>query len=240
MKIKKIVSAVAAAAAAVAMMAVNVFATTVEVDSEYPGSWTSTGNGIRKEELLAVGGDVKITLNVEVYNPLGLADQFVINPMDYDNGWASVTSSLTGKNIVAKGDGWICVPQDATTLEIVLPAETIEAMGDTGLCFNAANVYVKSAEYGLADGKLDELVIVSDADGKAYCFGNYDPFASAEAAETTETAETDTTDADAIDVAATDDAATTDAPATGNTAVAVIVTVMAAAGAAAVVSKKRN
>lgn len=231
MKIRKILSAVAAAAVAVAALSVNVFAKTVEIDSEYPGTWTSSGKGISREELTAIGGDVKVTLTVEAYNPLGLADQFVINPMDYDNSWSSVTSSLTGKNIVAKGDGWICVPEDATTLELVLPAETVEAMGETGLCFNVANVTVKSAEIELAEGKLDELVIVSDADGKAYCFGNYNPFASSEAEAVVEEA------AETTEVV-TETAS--DSPATGNTAIAAIVTVMAVAGAAAVVSKKRN
>lgn len=230
MKLKKIVAAVAAAAVAVSMMAVSAFAATVEIDSEYPGSWTSSGKGIKKADLEAVGGDVKIVLTVETRNLANTADQFLVNPIDYDNGWVSQTvDHITSDTITAKTDGWICVRESDTTLEFVLAQDAIAALGDDGLCFSVQNVIVKSADYSLADGPQGALNLVDDAAGKAYCFSSADdaaaPAEEAAAAETTEAPAADTT---------------TTAAATGNTAAAVIVSVMAVAAAAAVVAKKRK
>ncbi|MCD7731437.1 MAG: hypothetical protein LUI05_08090 [Oscillospiraceae bacterium] len=230
MNFKKITAAIAAAAIAVSTLAVSAFATTVEIDAEYPGSWTSSGTGITKADLEAVGGDVKIVLTVETYNPYGLADQFLVNPIDYDNGWISQTVEYcTSDTITAKTDGWICVRESDTTLEFVYDQAGIAALGDDGLCFSVQNVIVKSAEYSLADSKQGELNLVDDATGKAYCFSTADDTATADAAE--ETVE---------DAAPAADTAATTSATTGNTTAAVIVSVMAAAGVAAVASRKRK
>ncbi len=233
MKLKKIVAAVAAAAVAVSMMAVSAFAATVEIDSEYPGSWTSSGKGIKKADLEAVGGDVKIVLTVETRNLANTADQFLVNPIDYDNGWVSQTvDHITSDTITAKTDGWICVRESDTTLEFVLAQDAIAALGDDGLCFSVQNVIVKSADYSLADGPQGALNLVDDAAGKAYCFSSADD-AAAPAEEAAADTAAETTEAPAAD-------ATTTAAATGNTAAAVIVSVMAVAGAAAVAARKRK
>lgn len=224
MKLKKIVAAIAAAAIAVTTMAVSTFAATVDIDSEFPGSWTSSGKGITKAELEAVGGDVKIVLTVETYNPYGLADQFLVNPIDYDNGWISQTiEHCTSDTITAKTDGWICVREDDTTLEFVFAQDAIAALGDSGLCFSVQNVIVKSAEYTLADGPQGALNLVDDAGGKAYCFTS-----AADAAPAADES------APAADTAATTSAGT------GNTTAAVMVSVMTVAGAAAIASRKRK
>ncbi len=227
MKFKKIVAAIAAAAMAVSMTAISAFAATVEIDTESPGPWSSSGKGIKKADLEAVGGDIRIVLTVEIYDPLGLGDQFLVNPIDYDNGWVSQTDFITSDTVVAKTDGWICVPQDATTIEFVYPASAIAALGDDGLCFSSQNVIVKSAEYELASAPQGEVVRVSDQEGKDYCFGKYDPRGGA--AETTEEA-----------APAADDGAATTPAATGNVPAAVMVSVMAVAGTAAVAAKKRK
>ncbi len=179
MKFSKIVAAVAAGAMAVSMMAVNAFATTVEIDTDYPGSWSSSGKGISKADLLAVGGDVKINLTIETRNLAGLADQFLVNPIDYDNGWKSQTDFITSDTAVAKTDGWICVQEGSTSVEFVLDATAIESFGDTGLCFTVQNVTVKSADYELAAAKQGAIPRVSDQEGKDYCFGKFDPRAGA-------------------------------------------------------------
>lgn len=224
MKLKKIVAAIAAAAIAVTTMAVSTFAATVDIDSEFPGSWTSSGKGITKAELEAVGGDVKIVLTVETYNPYGLADQFLVNPIDYDNGWVSQTiEHCTSDTITAKTDGWICVREDDTTLEFVFAQDAIAALGDSGLCFSVQNVIVKSAEYTLADGPQGALNLVDDASGKAYCFTS-----AADAAPAADES------APAADTTATTSAGT------GNTTAAVMVSVMTVAGAAAIASRKRK
>lgn len=266
MNFKKIIAAAAAGAMALTMTAISAFATTVEIDAEYPGAWTSSGAGIKKADLEAVGGDVKVVLDVETYNPYGLADQFLVNVIDYDNGWKSqVLEYLTSDTIVAKTDGWICVQEDATSIEFVLDAAAIPNLGDDGITFSVQNVVVKSADYSLADSKEGDLTLVDDAAGKEYCFTSVnDNAASDDAAAEEDTAAEETADGEtvinasdedtAFAVDAADDAAveetTTDAPAaddaavtapaaTGNASVAVIVSVMAIAGAAAIASKRK-
>lgn len=260
MNFKKIIAAAAAGAMALTMTAISAFATTVEIDAEYPGAWTSSGAGIKKADLEAVGGDVKVVLDVETYNPYGLADQYLVNVIDYDNGWKSqVLEYLTSDTIVAKTDGWICVQEDATSIEFVLDAAAIPDLGDDGITFSVQNVVVKSADYSLADSKEGDLTLVDDAAGKEYCFTSVNDNAASDDAAADETADGETvinaSDEDtAFAVDAEDDAAveetTTDAPAaddavttapaaTGNTSVAVIVSVMAIAGAAAIASKRK-
>ncbi len=259
MNFKKIIAAAAAGAMALTMTAISAFATTVEIDAEYPGAWTSSGAGIKKADLEAVGGDVKVVLDVETYNPYGLADQYLVNVIDYDNGWKSqVLEYLTSDTIVAKTDGWICVQEDATSIEFVLDAAAIPNLGDDGITFSVQNVLVKSADYSLADSKEGDLTLVDDAAGKEYCFTSVNDNAASDDAAADETADGETvvnaSDEDtAFAVDAEDDAAveeTTDAPAaddaavtapaaTGNASVAVIVSVMAIAGAAAIASKRK-
>lgn len=271
MNLKKIVAAFAAAAMAVTTMAVSAFAETVEIDAEYPGSWTSSGKGITKEQLTAVGGDVKIVLTVETRNLANTADQFLVNPIDYDNGWISQTvEHCTSDTITAKTDGWICVRESDTTLEFVYDQDAIAALGDSGLCFSVQNVIVKSADYSLAEGPQGEINFVDDKAGKEYCFSTPDAAAEEteapaeteaaveeEASEETEAvveeeaaveeteavveeeAAVEETEAPAETEAAPEADTTTAPAATGNTAAATIAVVMVAAGAAALVSKRK-
>lgn len=235
MNLKKICAAAAAGAAALTITAVGAFAETVEIDTENPGAWSSSGKGITKEQLEAVGGDIKIVLTVETQDPYGLADQFLVNPIDYDNGWKSQTDFCTSDTAIAKTDGWICVPRDSTTVEFVLSADAVANLGDSGLCFSNSNVLVKSADYELGEPQA-EITRLSDADGKAYCMGEYEVEGAAEEAPAEET--TDAPAEETADAPASDDVS--DSAATGNTSAAAIVTVMAIAAAAAVASKKNN
>ena len=228
MKLRKIIAAVAAAALAVSMTAFSAFATTVEIDSEAQAAWSSSGKGIKKADLEAVGGDIRIVLTVEIHDPIGTADQYLVNPIDYDNGWLTQTDLITSDTVVAKTDGWICVPKGATTVEFVYPASAVAALGDDGLCFSCANVIVKSADYELASAPQGELVRVSDQEGKDYCMGLSDPRAAAAPAD----------DAAPADAPAAD--ATTTPAATGNVPAAAVAAVMVVAGTAAVVSRKRK
>lgn len=265
MNFKKIIAAAAAGAMALTMTAISAFATTVEIDAEYPGAWTSSGAGIKKADLEAVGGDVKVVLDVETYNPYGLADQYLVNVIDYDNGWKSqVLEYLTSDTIVAKTDGWICVQEDATSIEFVLDAAAIPNLGDDGITFSVQNVVVKSADYSLADSKEGDLTLVDDAAGKEYCFTSVNDNAASDDAASDDAAADETADGETVinasdedtafavdaeddaaveetttDAPAADDAAVTAPAATGNASVAVIVSVMAIAGAAAIASKRK-
>lgn len=218
MNFKKIVAAIAAAAVAVTMTAVSAFAATVELDAEYPGSWQA-GKCIPKADLVAIGGDVKVTLTIETQKPL-IEDQFLVAPMDYDNSWTRITAKLTSDTMVAKADEFGVVKDGETTVEFVVPADVVNSLGDSGIGFQVQNVIVKSAEIeaGTAQGAV---TIIDEANVIDYCNGRFELGGAAEAP--------------AADAAPE---ASTEAPATGNAPVAAIAVVMALAGAAAVASKK--
>ena len=230
MKLKKIIAAVAATAVAVSTLALSAFAATVTLDSDYTGDWSSSAP-ISKADLQAIGGDVKVVLQIETYDPFGLADQFLIAPMDYDNSWTRVTDQLTSDTAVAKTDGFIGVNKNATSVEFVIPASTIDSLGDTGLAFQVQKVTIKSAELtaGTAEAAISTL---AEDEVKAYCFADdisgYGANAGAAdaAADTTADTAAETTE--------------TTSTATGNTSAAVILSVMAVAGVAAVATKKRK
>lgn len=226
MKLNKIIAAFAAAAVAAATMAVSAFAVNIPMDTENGGAWALTKTSIPKADLEAIGGDVKITLNIEIYDPYGLADQFLLNPIDVADSWISQTDKITSDSITAKNDGWICVNKNATTVEFVMAASDIAALADGGLYFQTQNVTVLSADIE-AGSPQGELTRVDDEAGKEYCFADL----SASSA--------DAPAADASADAPASDSATTSSG-TGNTASAVIVSVMAVAGAAALASRKRK
>ncbi|MCI7767051.1 MAG: hypothetical protein MSJ26_03595 [Oscillospiraceae bacterium] len=259
MKLKKILAGFVAAAMAVTTMAVSAFASTVTLDSEYVGSW-SAGLCIPKTELEAIGGDVKVTLDIETRNLANTADQFLLAPMDYDNSWTRVTDQLTSDTMVAKPDGFVVVKEGQTSVEFVITGATIASLGDSGLGFQVQNVIVKSAnlEAGSPEGAY---TIIEEADVKDYCFSPAEDTAAEEteapaeeAVEETEApaeeAAEEETEAPAEEAVEVTEAApaeteapaadTTTAPAaTGNTAAAAIAVVMVAAGAAALVSKRK-
>ncbi|MCM1577183.1 MAG: hypothetical protein NC078_00080 [Ruminococcus sp.] len=250
MNMKKIISGAVAGAMAMSMCAVSAFAATVEMDSEYPGSWAASAC-IPKTELEAIGGNVKITLTVETRNLANTADQFLIRPMDFDNGWADLTPECTSDTVIAKTDGMFCIPEEATTVEFVLNGSAVAGLGDSGVSFQCQNVTVKSAELE-AGSPQAEFPRVSDADGKDYCFGRKTfeelgggAAAPAEEEETVdEVAEAEAapveTEAAVTEAAPQADTASATTPAqTGNTPAVAIAFVMVAAGAAAVISKRK-
>lgn len=268
MNMKKLMAAFTAAAMAVTMSAVSAFAATVTLDDGYVGSW-GAGACIPKTELEAIGGDVKVTLDIETRNLANTADQFLLAPMDYDNSWTRVTDQLTSDTMVAKADGFIVVKEGETSVEFVITADTISTLGDSGLGFQVQNVIVKSAnlEAGSPEGAY---TIIDEDKVYDYCFGTGEDAAAEDEAATEEeaapaedeaaaedaTVEEDAAADEVVEDAAADDAATeapaeevvTEAPAadtttapaaTGNTAAASIAIVMVAAGAAALISKRK-
>ncbi|MBP1550004.1 MAG: hypothetical protein J6A05_08365 [Oscillospiraceae bacterium] len=266
MKIKKIVAAIAAAAMAVTMTAVNAFAATVTLNSEYAGAWGASAT-IPKAEFAAIGGDVKVVLTVEQKKPLVGAMNSVIKPMNICSSWDQITwTGLTSDTAYAKADGFICVPKDCTTIEFVVPEsvwsafvgyEGEEGDGSAGLAFQANDVIVKSAELS-AGAPQGEIKQISEEECNTLInegtLGAAEEEAPAEEATTEEAPaeEATTEEAPAEEEATTEEAPaaeeeveaepapeTSTAPAaTGNAPVAAIAVVMALAGAAAVASKK--
>ena len=258
MKLKKIFAAVVAAAASATMMAVSAFAATVQMNTDYAGDWGASAP-IPKAEFEAIGGDVKVVLTVETKKPPIGAPNYLAKPMNMCVSWDQITDSLTSDTAIAKNDGFFVFAEGQTTLEFVVPesvwsefkgyvdAATGEEDGSACLAFQTKDVIIKSAELsaGSAQGEIrrvDEEQSAYIMEGKSYeeATGAADaaPAETEAAPAETEAAPAETEAAPAVTEAAPAD--TTTAPATGNASAAAIVTVMAVAGAAALISKKRK
>ncbi|MGN0586864.1 MAG: hypothetical protein ACI4JF_06215 [Oscillospiraceae bacterium] len=232
MNFKKIVSAVAAAAVAVSTLAVSAFA--FEMNSEYTGGW-SASKTIPKSEFEAIGGDVKVVLTVERKDPLVGEGNYLLKPMNICVSWDAITDQLTSDTAIRKGDGFIVVGKDVTSVEFVVPESTwssfVDYEGgdgpDAGLAFQVNDVIIKSADLS-AGAPEGDFTVVSEEES-AEIMKNGVPAAAAPAAE----------EAPAAEAAPAADTATT-STATGNASAAVIVSVMALAGAAVIASKKRK
>ncbi|MCM1522934.1 MAG: hypothetical protein NC120_00595 [Ruminococcus sp.] len=243
MKFKKIAAAFTAAAMAVTMAAASAFAATVEMDSEYVGAW-GAGKCIPKTELEAIGGDVKVTLDIETRNLAGTADQFLLAPMDYDNSWTRITDQLTTEGEYAKADGFVVINENQTSCEFVITADTIASLGDSGLGFQVQNVIIKSAELE-AGSPESAFTIIDEAQVADYCFGDLPSDEEAPAEEAAEEApaeeaapaETEAAPAETEAAPAAD--SNTTSTTTGNVPVAAVAVVMTAAGAAALISKRK-
>lgn len=235
MKIKKIVAAIAAAAMAVSMVAVNAFAATVQLDSEYKGGWGAT-SGIPKSEFEAIGGDVKVVLTVEVKEPLVGEHNHLLKPMNMCVNWDAITDGLKSDTAIRKGDGFMVLADGQTTLEFVVPESVWselkgwgwdtdeEDTASAGLYFQANDVIVKSAELSPATAQGDFMTVSEDE--------------SAEVMNGTMKREASAAPAPVADAPAADNSTTS--ATTGNVPAAVMVSVMAVAGAAAVAAKKRK
>ena len=259
MKIKKIVAAIAAAAMAVSMTAVNAFAAVTF--GEYPGDWGAT-TVIPKAEFAAIGGDVKVVLDVEQKKPLIGDVNALLKPMNICVSWDQIThTGLTSDTAYAKGDGFIVVPKDCTTIEFVVPESVWSTFVDyeggeseqAGMAFQVCHVNIKSATLsaGAAQGafkqvteeesaelmKTGSLPAAEEAPAEEEAATEEAP--AEEATEEAPAEEATEEEAPAEEVEAEPAPETSTAPAaTGNAPVAAIAVVMALAGAAAVASKK--
>ena len=241
MNFKKIIASVAAAAVAVSTLAVSAFAATVTLNSEYTGGWSQSAL-IPKSEFEAIGGDVKVVLEVERHDPLVGDGNYLLKPMNAAESWDAITDQLSSDTAIRKGDGFIVVGKDVTSVEFVVPEATwqsfhgyindgVEDETSSGLSFQVNDVIIKSAE--LSAGSPEGEFTVVDEATSADIMKNGVPAADTAATDDA-AADTTTEDAPAADTAATT------ATATGNTSAAVIFSVMAVAGAAAIVAKKRK
>lgn len=270
MNVKKLLCSLAAAVTAVSVMAVNVFAVTVDLDSEYPGIWKA-GKCIPKADLEALGGDVKVVLTVEIKEPLVGEHLHHLRPIDHDTSWVGFTTSLQSDTVYAmEADGNFVLADGQTSVEFIIPADIISSLADGGLGFMVANVIVKSADITKADAPQGAIKLVTAEEGEQITVGTYgaEPAETEAAPEETEAApaEEEKAPAESDDEAAADDAdedddtapaetevpaaepapapaadtAPTTSAATGNASAAVMLSVMAAAGAAAAAAKKRK
>lgn len=266
MNVKKILCSLAAAVTAVSMMAVNVFAVTVDLDSEYPGIWKA-GKCIPKADLEALGGDVKIVLTVEIKEPLVGEHLHHLRPINHDADWTGFTTSLQSDTAYAmESDGNFVLADGQTSVEFIIPADVISTLNDGGLGFMVCNVIVKSADISKAEAPQGAIKLVTAEEGEQITVGTYgaEP-AETEAAPVEDQASAETDDEDIVAddadedetpapaeteaaadpapaetaVPAADTAVTTSA-ATGNIPAAAMLSAMAVAGIAAAAAKKRK
>ena len=221
MNVKKILCSLAAAAAAVSMTAVNVFAATVTLDSEYPGNWKA-GKCIPKSELEALGGDVKVVLEVEIKEPIVGEHLHHLRPIDHDTDWVGFTSDLQSDTAFTNDDGNFILADGQTSVEFIIPADVISTLADGGLGFMVCNVIVKSADISKADAPQSAIRLITSEEAEKVTVGEYDAASD----------ETEAASAETVTV--------TTSPATGNNSAASVAAVMAVAGAAAVTAKKRK
>ncbi len=261
MKIKNIVAAIAAAAVAVSMTAVNAFALSV---GEYPGDWQAT-QVIPKSEFAAIGGDVKVVLDVEQKKPLVGDTNSLLKPINICVSWDQIThTGLTSDTAYAKGDGFIVVPAGTTTVEFVVPESVWSTFVDyeggeseqAGLAFQVCHVNIKNATLSAGATQGAFKIVTEEESGELIKNGALPaaeeapaeeapaeeaPAEEAPAEEATEEAapaeEVEEAPAEVVEEAPAADT-TTEAAATGNAPVAAIAVVMALAGAAALASKK--
>ncbi len=223
MKMKKILATLLATAVATTMAATSLFAaTTIDIDAEYPGDW-QMGTKIALADLQAIGGNVKVTLDVEAAGLL--PQQYLLRPTAVEEAWVNVIdkadNAITSDTACMKADGFIPVKEAATTVEFVISADAIAATtGDIG--FQVCSVWIKSATLEKVDELQAPITIIEDAivsDPEGYCFGDFDPVAAPAAAE--------------------EAPAATENTETGNAPIVGMVAVMALAGVAMVASKKK-
>ncbi|MBD5138106.1 MAG: hypothetical protein HDT24_02195 [Ruminococcus sp.] len=227
MNVKKILCSLAAAAVAVSMTAVNVFAATVTLDSEYPGNWKA-GKCIPKADLEALGGDVKVVLEVEIKEPIVGEHLHHLRPIDHDTNWVGFTSDLQSDTAFTNDDGNFILADGQTSVEFIIPADVISTLADGGLGFMVCNVIVKSADISKADAPQSSIKLLTTEEAEKVTVGEY-----VAASDETEAAPAETD-------AAAEPVTVTTSPATGNNSVASVVAVMAVAGVAAVAAKKRK
>lgn len=273
--VKKILCSIAAAVAAVSMTAVNVFAATVALDSEYAGNWKA-GKCIPKADLEALGGDVKVVLEVEIKEPLVGEHLHHLRPIDHDANWVGFTDQLQSDTAYAKDDdGNFVLADGQTSVEFIIPADVISTLADGGLGFMVCNVIVKSADITKADAPQSPIKRVTSEEAEKLTVNEYGVEAAEADAVPEETeavpeeteaapAETEAEPVDddiAADGGADEPAApaetaapapaetaaptaepvtVTASPATGNVSAAAMISVMAAAGAAAAAIRKRK
>ena len=133
MKLKKILSSVAATVVAVSTLAVNVCA--YEINKDFKTGW-SISTTIPGSEFADITEDSVITLTYTA-DP-SLADMpnheyWVIKPMVNDAGWPLV-ENIKGLEPSEDGSSYV-VPVDGTEVKFCFPADTIEHIKIAGIAF---------------------------------------------------------------------------------------------------------
>lgn len=222
MKIKRLLAFAVAAVATVSLAAVNAFAVTFTMDEEYPGAWNAS-RLIPKSELVAIGGDVKVVLTIELKEPVVGTHNHLAKPFDNAvEGWPALTKSFTSDTAIAKEeDGYFVFADGQTSVEFVIPESVIAGLSDSGMGFQVCDAFITLAELSPADGPEGEIRYISNEqsgeimEGKSY-------------EEVTGKTSVPASDGDS------------DSAKTGSIPAALLAAVMAVSGVTAAVSSKRK
>ncbi|MCI7350106.1 MAG: hypothetical protein MSH60_05045 [Ruminococcus sp.] len=220
MKMNKAIAALVSGAVAVSGMAVSAFALDTPVVAKL-GFTDSTWEHQDWETSVEVTGDGTYTLTSDVV--AGAAD-FGVFVIDFDQMFANYPDAVATLDKIEVDGSEISVSADK-----ILYGD-IEEKGNFRI--DIYNMYSDTKD----DPGVNQATAVAESLSVTFTVSGLEAAAPAE----TEAAPAETEAAPAETEAASADTAETTAPATGNASAAAIVAVMAVAGAAAVISKKRG
>lgn len=250
MKLKKIIAGIAAAAVAVSMTAVNAFAAITNANAEDGGGNYVLDAKAAGYDLSAIYG-FRAQLSGDYIGDTGCGGAMVFN--SENGGWdqhewgndganKEITTTEDGVITLLKtspaftaSEGWAqCVIAQYWGGNFAVDSITLLDKNGNALSPNAAPAVTEAAadvvDGDEAEASDDGVVAISETEGEAVEENAAPAPAETEAAPAVTVAETTAAPA----------AATTTAPTTGNVPAAVMLSVMAVAGVAAVVSKKRK
>lgn len=242
MKIKKILAAVAATAVAISTMALNAFAADIWTGSNDVGTDWNGDNALKIDGSLFAdtkGGDT-----VEIVYTTNEDSGLCLKIIENTNGWP-VLDSPEGKD-----PQWstIGVEAGSTSYSFVISADDVARIQGSGMVIQGVGVTItKVAVTGAAaeEAAPAEEAAAEEAAPEEEAAAPEEAEAEDVDVESEEEADEPETEAEPVaeteEAPAVADAQTgSEAPKTGNTAAASMIAVMAAAGVAAVVSKKRK
>jgi len=113
----------------------------VKLDSEYNGDWNSTQNSISKADFEKIGGDVKVTLEIEVVSN----EYSLLIPLDTENGWQHITGLSFIECDGVQDDGWVGINIENPVCVFIVPEQVIKGMTNRGMDFQVCGLIIKSA-----------------------------------------------------------------------------------------------
>lgn len=161
---RKISKKLISASAAVLMCAASVLATAaymsrtyrnetfyyVPIDKLYLSDYVLS-NRIPKSVLEQYEGDIKITLEIEVVEPQKNWANFAVIAIMSNGSDPHTLKSEIRCAYPVNNDGFMSITVDQTECEFILSRDAVEMLSDEGICFQPANVQIKSALLSNAD-----------------------------------------------------------------------------------------
>lgn len=116
----------------------------VPIDKLYLSDYVLS-NRIPKSLLERYEGDVRVTLEINIVEREKNWANFAVIGFADDGSDPHTLKTEISCAYPVNSDGFISVAPDQTECEIILSRDAVEALGDEGICFQPANVQIKSA-----------------------------------------------------------------------------------------------